>query len=153
MPCRTQSSGRCTIFYKPSFERSEMASSLNEILFNLRSDPTLAIKLYEELYISKFFVLIRPGTQHKVELMEFVTYQSEDEIKELPIFTSNDFIIEFPDAQYSIVEVNGKVLWPRLLEIIKPGISEVSVNPGQNHCIRLNNSMILGMISMYGGAS
>jgi hypothetical protein len=127
-----------------------MTSSLVEILVNLHSDPTLAIKLYEELYNSTFFALVRSSTQYKVELMEFVTYPTKDGIKELPIFTSKELMLDFPDAQPYIVEVNGKLLWPRLLDIIEPKISEVAVDPGQSHGIRLNNSMIRGMISMYG---
>ena len=127
-----------------------MATNLIEILDNLRTDPTWATQLYNVLYDSTFFVLVRPGTEENVEKMEFVIYPTEDGINELPIFTSYDFVITFPDVQLFVAEINGKLLWPRLLEIIEPEISEVAVNPGQNHGIRLNNSMILGMISMYG---
>lgn len=130
-----------------------MRNPLIEILVNIRSDPTLAIKLYEVLYNSTFFALVRLGTQNDIELMEFVTYPTEDQIQELPIFTSKKFILEFPDSQLSTVEVNGRVLWPRLLHNIEQGISEVAVNPGQAHGIQVNNSMILGMIAMYGTGS
>lgn len=129
-----------------------MTNTLTEILDKLRSDSTWVIQLYEALYNSTFFVLVRPGSQQQIELMEFLIYPTEDGIRELPIFTSSGFLLDFQNVETAIVEAEGRVLWPRLLEIIEPQISEVAVNPGQNHGIRLNNSMILGMISMYGVA-
>jgi hypothetical protein len=120
-----------------------------DILKKLKNDPTYAIQLYEELYSAKFLTLVRPDSERNLETMEFLTYPTVDEVAELPIFTSHDFVIDFPSMPTTMVEVEGEKLWPRLLEVVKTGSLEVAVDPGQLHGIRLNNQMILGMISMY----
>jgi hypothetical protein len=120
-----------------------------DILKKLKNDPTYAIQLYEELYSAKFLTLVRPDSERDLETMEFLTYPTVDEVAELPIFTSPDFVIDFPSMPTTTVEVAGEKLWPRLLEVVKTGSLEVAVDPGQHHGIRLNNQMILGMISMY----
>lgn len=126
-----------------------MTISLVEILDKLKSDPTQVIQLYGELYNSNFFVLARPETVHELTLMEFVTYPSADGVRELPIFTTNKFILDFPSVQPIAVEIAGNLLWPRLREITEIAECVVAVNPGQSHGIRLTSSMILGMISKY----
>jgi hypothetical protein len=119
------------------------------ILKELKIDPTLVVHLYKILYCAKFLTLVRPGSETDLASMEFLTYPTVDEIAELPIFTSTDFVIDFPSIANAIAEVSGEKLWPRLLEVVKTGSLEVSVDPGQDHGIRLNTQMILGMISVY----
>lgn len=127
-----------------------MSNRITQILTGLKNDPTLVIQLYEALYHSDFIVLAQPDTQTKVDSMEFLTYSTEDGVNELPIFTEEKFILNFSSMQHSIVTIKGVLLWPRLFQILKTSTFEVAVNPGQSHGIRLNNSMILGMISKYG---
>ncbi len=126
-----------------------MSNKLTQILKELENDPTLVIQLYEALYYSDFIALIRSELQQKIDSMEFLTYTTEDGVNELPIFTEEEFILNFSSMQPFTITIKGILLWPRLLQIIEPGVCEVAVNPGQSHGIRLNNSMILGMISKY----
>ncbi len=126
-----------------------MLSNATQILIKLENDPTYFNRLYEALYFSDFITLVKPGTQNEIYLTEFLTYPTLDGIQELPLFTEDDFILNFSSIQILILKVKGIELWPRLLNIIETEKYEVAINPGKSHGIRLNNSMILGMISMY----
>ena len=126
-----------------------MNENLIIILKNLKSDPTQVVLLYERLYKSNFIALVRPNTEGQLNTMEFLTYPTVDEIGELPIFTSSQYVYDFGQAHPILIELLGKDLWPKLSDIIKTGTLEVAVDPGQDHGIRLTTEMILGMISMY----
>jgi hypothetical protein len=126
-----------------------MNNQLIEILEKLKSDVSVVVYLYEELYNANFFVLTRPETELKLELLEFLTYPAEDQIIELPIFTKKEFILEFPEINYSVTEVVGAQMWPSLISVINNEKLQVAVDPGQSHGIRLTKQMIAGMISMY----
>jgi hypothetical protein len=81
--------------------------------------------------------------------MEFLTYNTQDGIRELPLFTNDIFILNSLTKEALTVQVSGRPFWARLLDIIETGVCEVAVNPGQNHGIRLTKEIILGMIASY----
>lgn len=127
-----------------------MPETLIEILKGLQSDPTLAIALYKELFENSFFALVRRDTEDSIETMEFVIYPTEDNLRELPLFTHENFIFRSYPKDAVKVRVFGEALWGKLLTIVETGICEAAINPGQTHGIRLTREMILGMIAKYG---
>jgi hypothetical protein len=134
---------RCKRFYL-----NDMNERIIQILKNIQTDKRYVIQL-EELYKAKFLTLIRAGSEKELASMEFLTYPTEDNIAELPIFTAKEFLLHFASIKSIMVELEGEKLWRRLLEIVQSGTLEVAIDPGQNHGIRINKEMILGMISMY----
>lgn len=126
-----------------------MKDSLIDILEGLRQDPTLVVELYKKLFDSSYFTLVRPGTETSIEEMEFLTYDTQDDIRELPLFTNDLFILKGLTQEALTIQVSGQPFWARLLDIIETGVCEVAVNPGQKHGIRLTKEMILGMIANY----
>jgi hypothetical protein len=126
-----------------------MNSELIGTLKSLRNDPARVVDLYRQLYQGTFIAIVQSGTENEVSLMSFLTYDTRDTIKELPIFTRQEFVINFP-VRVTQIFLDGHILFPRLLDIIQTGICEVAVDPLQPHGIRLKKEMILGMISEYG---
>jgi hypothetical protein len=53
-----------------------------------------------------------------------MTYTSTDGVRELPIFTSRDYLFE-PPADAVLITVRGEALWPRLLELVKPASAKL----------------------------
>jgi hypothetical protein len=123
---------------------------LLETLKALRSDPTKAIELYEQLYHASFFAFVQGGSESTIDAHLFLTYPSGGEVRELPLFTLRDFVLETFLNDALLINIDGPQLWPRLLEIVETGKCEAAVDPGQSHGIRLNREMILGMTAQYG---
>jgi hypothetical protein len=124
--------------------------ALIDTLNGLRSDPTLALQLYLELFESKFYAIVRPETENSIDEMEFLTYETKDGVQELPIFTVEKFIPDYLSEKSIIIQVSGQLFWTRLLDIVETCKCKVAVNPLQPHGIRLTKEMILGMIMKYG---
>jgi len=118
-------------------------------LQQLRGDPSAVVHLYEQLFAESFWALVRPGTEDVVGQMEFVTYSTIDNARELPLFTSKEFILKFPKEHPIPVRVAGPELWPRLLQVLPIDHSQAAIDPDQRHGIRLTEPMILGMVSAY----
>ena len=123
---------------------------LLETLKALRSDPTQAIELYQQLYHAAFFAFVQSGSESTLEEHLFLTYPGGGDVRELPLFTVRDFVLEGFLNDALLININGPQLWPRLLEIVETGKCEAAVDPGQSHGIRLNREMILGMTAQYG---
>jgi hypothetical protein len=126
-----------------------MSDTLLNILKALSKDPTLAIELYREIFESSFFSFVRNGTEENWNTLEFLTYDTSDDIKELPLFTHKTFVFMEHPFDAIIVEVFGESLWDKLLNIVETGKCEAAINPGQSFGIRLTREMILGMVSKY----
>jgi hypothetical protein len=109
--------------------------------------------VYEKLHSASFWVLVRPGSEQRLSSMEFLTYDTVDQERELPIFTSPEVILSSISSGAIAALIAGPELWTRLLEVVGDGGPEIAVNPGQSHGIRLTKSMMLGMIAMYGTPS
>lgn len=75
-------------------------------------------------------------------------------MRELPAFTNQDrkLLAELASqlADVEILQVDGKRLWTRMLDIVKTSVYEVAIDPGESHGIRLTKEMILGMVNKYG---
>ncbi|MDB5221488.1 MAG: hypothetical protein JWN83_155 [Chitinophagaceae bacterium] len=125
-------------------------TSLLETLNGLKEDPTLVLQLYQQLFGENYFAIIRPGTENDLDKMEFLIYDTPDEVRELPLFTSEHFVLYDLAKNASVIQIGGQSFWERLLDIIETGKCEVAINPLQPHSIRLTKEMILGMIGNYG---
>lgn len=124
-----------------------MNSDLLNTLKALPTDPSRAVNLYPELYAGSFVVPVQTGSEANLGTALFLTYPTKDGIRELPVFTSLDYVLKNLPDNVVFVTVTGAVLWRRLLDIVKAGECEAAVDPGQSHGIRLRGDMILGMIS------
>jgi hypothetical protein len=127
-----------------------MTTALIETLNGLQTDPTLVVNLYKQLFDATFFALVQEGTEKSLDTMQFLTYSTTDNIRELPLFTDDKFILQNLARDAKTIKLGGTQFWTRLLDIIETGKCEVAINAGQAHGIRLNKEMILGMIGMYG---
>ncbi len=130
-----------------------MNERLISILNSLKSDPSVVVILYEEIFNSTFFAIIQKGTESSLNRMKFLTYPTSDEVRELPIFSSKDFLLPDLTEDSSIIELYGQSFWEQMLEIIETGKCEIAINPGQPHGIRLTKEMIQGMILKYGAVN
>jgi hypothetical protein len=128
-------------------------NELIETLIALRTDPTRAVDLYEQLYRDSFYVLVQSGSEIDVNSFRFLMYPTADGILGLPVFTSEEFILDDLADDAMAVHVNGPELWARLLEVVESKKSVVEVDPVQDHGIRLGRDMILGMVMKYGSES
>ena len=132
---------------------SEVNLELLKTLKGLRADPTLVSNLYHELFNARLWVLVQQPVR-AIEDMLFLTYPTKDGVRELPAFTAPDrellvqLVSRTKDADVQRIE--GKRLWSRLLGIVKTGVCEVAVDPGEVHGICLTREMILGMLNKYG---
>ena len=126
-----------------------MQEELISTLQGLRSDPSLVVVLYEQLAKADFLAMVRVGTERSIKSMEFLTYPSSGDVRELPLFTQPEFVLELQVDDLALAELRGPTLWPRLLDIVKTGECEIAVDPGQAHGIRLTREMVLGMVGAY----
>ena len=126
-----------------------MTTLLNS-LNNLRADPTVVIKLYKQLFEATFFSLVRQGTETSLDTAQFLTYNATDNVRELPLFTDEKFVLNNLSSEAIKIKFGGEPLWTRLLNDIETGKCEVAINPGQPHGIRLTKEMVLGIIASYG---
>jgi hypothetical protein len=122
-------------------------SALLDTLKALPTDPSRAVDLYSQLYAASLIALVQAGSEANLGSALFLTYPTRDKIRELPLFTSREFVLANLPADAVSITVSGSALWPRLLDIVKTGECEAAVDPGQKHGIRLKREMILGMIS------
>ena len=127
-----------------------MTLSLLDTLNQLRTDPTVVIRLYGQLFEANFLTMVRKGTENSLEKMEFLTYDTIDGLRELPLFTSDKFVINNLSPDALTIKLGGQLFWTRLLDIIETGKCEVAINPRQTHSIRLTKEIILGMIANHG---
>lgn len=127
-----------------------MTTSLLNTLNGLAKEPTLVLHLYKQVFEATFCALVRSGTEKGLDKMEFLTYNTQDNIRELPLFTSEEFILNNPPQDTLVVQVSGQLLWTKLLDILESGKCEGAINPGQAHGIRLIKEIVLGMIANYG---
>jgi len=127
-----------------------MNEKLIATLGRLQSDPSVVVELYAQLYVSSFWVLSQASAN--VEPMQFLTYATDDDSRELPAFTLSsrsmltDLARQVPATQ--IQEVEGPFFWARVLLLLQFGSFFVAVDPGERHGIRLSREMILGMVTM-----
>jgi SseB protein N-terminal domain len=133
-----------------------MNKQLQRTMQALKANPAFAVELYEFLFSSHFWALVtHPG--ENVDDPYFLIYESADGVRELPVFTAPDqpLVGRFATLNPSptSVEFDGRALWPRLLKVLEHSNAQVAVDPGEAHGIRLTRTMILGMISKYGGAA
>lgn len=127
-----------------------MQHSLIEILIELKTNPSIVIELYEKIFNSKFLAIVRKGTEENLNVTEFSSYETQDGIFEIPLFTENKFIFENFSEDAIVAEFGGLELWKRLLEILENKNIQIAINPGQSHGIRLTKEMILGKVNVYG---
>ncbi|MGB9074810.1 MAG: hypothetical protein WCC22_19390 [Terriglobales bacterium] len=129
-----------------------MNNALIETLKGLKRNPALAVILYKQLFMGRFWAIAQKSTDN-LENIRFLTYPSANNVRELPVFIDpkrhllTEMSSQLGDSM--IIEVEGKSLWPRMLDIAKTGECEIAVDPGEEHGIRLTREMILGMVSTY----
>jgi len=127
-----------------------MNEELIDTLGRLQSDPTVVVDLYPQLYGARFWVISQAS--EKKEPIQFLTYATGDEARELPAFTLSsrsllsDLASQAPAAR--IQEVDGPFFWARILLLLQSESFFVAVDPGEKHGIRLTREMILGMVSL-----
>ncbi len=130
-----------------------MNEDLLKTLLGLRTDPTLAVVLYKQLFMGRYWVLVQKPVG-SIESMSFLTYPTQDKIRELPAFTASDrrLVSELASTAGDAegVQIEGSQLWPRMLDVVKTRECEVAIDPGEKYSIRLTREMILGMVIQYG---
>lgn len=124
--------------------------SLLETLKALPDNPAVVVVLYKQLFEGNFLSIIQKGTQQDLNSMSFLTYETKDGKRELPIFTQKEFVLNFSNANSEIIYLSGELFWKRLLNIVETDVKlTIAVDPGQKHGIRITAPMILGMITKY----
>lgn len=127
-----------------------MSETLTRTLQDLITDKTVVVRLYEEIFVSRFFTLIKTGPNDRWDKVSFLAYETTDKISAIPLFTDESFIFgSYPDTATK-VEIWGQPLWEKLLTIVETGKCEIEIDPGQPHGIRLTKEILLGMIAQYG---
>jgi hypothetical protein len=129
-----------------------MNEQLLVTLRGLKKNPALAIELYDQLFSARFWALVADPTV-ELSTMSFLTYPCPDGIRELPIFTApnHPLMTHFGEASPppATVELEGEELWLRMLEVVENKKTQVAVDPGDVHGIRISREMILGMVSTH----
>jgi hypothetical protein len=119
----------------------------------LRGDPAAAVELYDQLLAARLLALVQ-DPHAPLASMLFLTYDTPDGVRELPLFTSPAATL-LADLQEqsgaAAVEFEGPVLWRRLLDVIDTGHCEAAVDPGEARGVRINREAALGMVSSAGG--
>ena len=124
---------------------------LTKTLNELKTNPAVVVELYKLLFEAEYFAIVRKGTEELLNRTEFLTYETEDSVHELPLFTADTLIIQnLLNEETSVIHIAGQPLWSRLLDLVETGKCEVAIDPEQGYSIRLTKEMILGMISSYG---
>jgi SseB protein N-terminal domain len=119
---------------------------LAAVLRQMKQNSAFALDVYRGLGVANLIALVRAGTEREVAGMEFLTYPAADGMRELPLFTSAQFVIAFPGEDTVQATVTAADLWPRMVDLVENGVCEVAVDPGQDHGIRLRKEMVLGII-------
>lgn len=128
-----------------------MPENLLQTLYDLINDKTVVVRLYQEIFSSNFFTLIKAGTNDTWDKILFCVYDTADEITAIPLFTKEEFIFENYPEDAVRIEIWGQPFWEKLLTIVETGKCEIEIDPGQPHGIRLNKEILLGMVGQYSG--
>jgi hypothetical protein len=116
----------------------------------LKADPTAVVELYPNLTKEIYSVLVRPSSGTELAVMEFLTYPSLGDVRELPAFTGDKWSLLKHLQQQSeaeIISVDGLSLFKRLLDVVKEREVELAINPGWEYGIRLTRPMLLSAIA------
>jgi SseB protein N-terminal domain len=122
---------------------------IEQLLKQFKTDPSVAVELYPALSKNSYFVLIRPGSATFVDDAEFLTYSAAGNVRELPIFTSQDVPFLNQLVQQSgakVLTVSGLPLLKRVREVIVDNTTVLAIDPGTEYGIRLDRSMVLSAI-------
>jgi hypothetical protein len=92
-----------------------MNSELVGTLKALSTDPARVVDLYRQLYAGSFVVPVQEGSEPDLGTALFVTYPCPDGARELPVFTSPDYVLRDMPIEVVLVTVDGNALGPRLL--------------------------------------
>jgi|SRR2546430_7776517 hypothetical protein len=124
---------------------------VEQLLAKLKIDPTTIVELYPALSKENYLVFVRAGSTKELKSVEFLTYPSGGNIRELPIFTSEKYpLFDQLKSQSGaeVMPVAGLLLFKRMREIIEDGKLELAINPGWEHGIRVNRSILLSVIAV-----
>jgi hypothetical protein len=124
-----------------------MNADLIDTLKALPNDPSRAVDLYPQLYAGTFLLPVKASSEASLGTALFLTYPCADGLRELPLFTSKEFVLKNLPEDVVFITASGTDLWQKLIEVLKPGGVAVAVDPGQTHGIRLHENMILGILS------
>jgi hypothetical protein len=130
-----------------------MSEIILEMLNALPGNPSLINDLYEALYKSIFITFARSGTEAKWTSIEFLTYNCDDGMREIPLFTDKTFVFKEYPADALIVEAGGPQFWIKLSTMAEPYKCVVAINPDQPNSTRITREMILEMITRFESAS
>lgn len=108
-----------------------MNSDLVHTLRVIPTNPGRVVDLYRQLYASSFVVPVQAGSETDLGTALFLIYPSTDGVRELPVFTSRDYLLDNLSADAVLVTAMGDALWPRLLELVKAGDCEIAVDPAK----------------------
>ena len=120
----------------------------------LKTDPTQAVVLYEQLFQAHLIALVEDPRQ-PLSSLNFLTYPSGGGISELPLFTSPRQGLLAGLCQQTgatPLSLHGPALWTRLLDVLGGSQLQAAVDPGEAHGIRVTREMALGMVKKYGAA-
>jgi len=133
------------------------AEPLNETLVQtlreLREDPAVVVRLYEQIYRATFWGLVADPTA-RLEEMAFLSYPSDTTMHEMPVFTAPERPLLRELAMRAetatVICIEGPLLWRRMLDLVRTGKCEAAIDPADEHGIRLTREMILGMVERFG---
>jgi hypothetical protein len=118
----------------------------------LRENPAVVVDLYLQLYDGNFWTLVRREIIDP-KRPNFLTYIAQDEIRVVPVFTNPAhqllMALKNDNSDSMTMEASGRMIWPRILNVVAIGECEVELDPGETHGIRLDRAMILGMVRAY----
>lgn len=129
-----------------------MSETLIQTLRELITDKTVVVRLYQEVFYSRFFTFIKGGEIDTWDNIFFCIYDTSDKITAIPLFTNEEFAFDIYSENAVRVEIWGQPFWEKLLTIVETGNCEIEIDPGQPHGIRINKEMLLGMVAQYGVA-
>jgi len=130
---------------------AEMSATPVELLLSQsRADPAVVVKLYPALSKQAYWVFVRTGSTGDLRTAEFLTYPSRG-CYELPVFTSEKFHLfnQFKsESGAEAIHADGAALFRRLEGVLETGKLELAINPGWEHGIRLNRTMLLSALAV-----
>jgi hypothetical protein len=128
-----------------------MTNVLTDTLNRLKTNPTLVIELYEQIFNAKFFTVVRKGSEeYPFGDMQLAIYNAPDGVNEFFLFTEEKLVPAILLEQNSIIKVFGQSFWSKIYLMMVKAKFQVTINPIGVNGIRLTKEMILGMIGQYG---
>jgi hypothetical protein len=127
------------------------ATRVEQLLTRLKADPAIVVELYPALSHESYLTLVRPGSGKELASAEFLTYPSRGNVSELPIFTSEKYRLFNKLKRQSgaeVMPVAGLLLFKRMREIVEDGETVLAINPGWEHGIRIDRSILLSVIAV-----